>query len=61
MFGQAIGGAADQARMQNVVSFYERLPRGSAPEAKPRGLLGWYSAKYMGRRPSPMRKLTDDI
>ena len=42
--------------MQNVVSFYERLPRGSAPEPKPRGLLGWYQAKYMGRNPSAMRK-----
>lgn len=46
--------------MQNVVSFYERLPRGSAPEPKPRGLLGRYAARYMGKNPSPMRKLEHD-
>lgn len=54
---QAIGGAADAARMQRVVSFYEKLPRGSAPEPKPKGFLGWYQAKYMGKKPSPMREL----
>lgn len=44
--------------MQRVVSFYEKLPRGSAPEPKPRGFLGWYQNKYMGKKPSPMRTYT---
>jgi F-type H+-transporting ATPase subunit f len=52
---QGIGAAADAARMQRVVSFYEKLPRGSAPEAKPKGLLGWYQAKYFGKNPSATR------
>ncbi|KAK4574830.1 ATP synthase f chain, mitochondrial precursor [Recurvomyces mirabilis] len=52
----AIGGAADAARMQRVVSFYEKLPRGPAPQAKARGPLEWYSLRYMtGRNPSVMR------
>ncbi|EME40649.1 hypothetical protein DOTSEDRAFT_74257 [Dothistroma septosporum NZE10] len=50
----AIGGAADAARMQNVVGFYERLPRGAAPAAKPSGLFQRYQARYMGAKPSPM-------
>ncbi|KAF2488218.1 mitochondrial F1-F0 ATP synthase subunit F of fungi-domain-containing protein [Neohortaea acidophila] len=51
---RAIGGAADAARMERVISFYEKLPRGSAPEAKPRGLLQWYQHKYMGKNPRAM-------
>ncbi|CAK4034864.1 mitochondrial f1f0 atp synthase subunit f [Lecanosticta acicola] len=50
----AIGGAADAARMQNVVGFYEKLPRGAAPEPKPRGFFQWYQFRYMGKNPSPM-------
>ncbi|KAK5117390.1 hypothetical protein LTR62_006008 [Meristemomyces frigidus] len=51
----AIGGAADAARMQRVVSFYEKLPRGPAPTPKARGPLEWYSLRYMsGRNPSVM-------
>ncbi|WPH04760.1 atp synthase subunit f, mitochondrial [Acrodontium crateriforme] len=42
----AIGGAADAARMQNVVSFYEKLPRGAAPEPRAKGLLQWYQLRY---------------
>lgn len=52
---QAIGGAADAARMQRVVAFYEKLPRGAAPEPKPRGFLQWYQFRYMGKNPSAMR------
>ena len=52
---QAIGAAADAVRMQRVVDFYEKLPRGAAPEPKARGLLGWYKNKYFGKRPSGMR------
>jgi F-type H+-transporting ATPase subunit f len=56
---QAIGGAADAARMTRVVSFYEKLPRGPAPAPKARGLLERYSLRYMtGRNPSAMRECT---
>ncbi len=41
--------------MQRVVSFYEKLPRGPAPEIKPTGLLGRYQARYFGKNPSAAR------
>jgi F-type H+-transporting ATPase subunit f len=41
--------------MQRVVSFYEKLPRGAAPEVKARGPLGWYQAKYFGKNASVQR------
>ncbi|GAB7361667.1 hypothetical protein MBLNU230_g1717t1 [Neophaeotheca triangularis] len=51
----AIGGAADAARMQRVVSFYEKLPRGAAPTPQPKGLLGRYQQRYFsGRNASAM-------
>ena len=53
---QAIGGAQDAARMQRVVSFYEKLPRGPAPEVQAKGLLGRYQARYFGKNPSATRK-----
>ncbi|KAL9529043.1 ATP synthase subunit f [Sphaerulina musiva] len=49
----AIGSAGDAARMTNVVGFYEKLPRGSAPQAKPSGLLQRYQHRYMGNKASP--------
>ncbi|KAJ9627695.1 ATP synthase f chain, mitochondrial precursor [Taxawa tesnikishii (nom. ined.)] len=49
-----IGAAQDAVRMQRVVSFYEKLPRGPAPEVKPRGFLQRYQARYMGKNPSAM-------
>lgn len=48
----AIGAAKDAARMDRVVNFYARLPRGSAPEVKPTGLIGRYQARYFGKNPS---------
>ncbi|KAB8298223.1 hypothetical protein EYC80_001960 [Monilinia laxa] len=47
-----LGAAKDAARMQRVVSFYEKLPRGPAPEVQAKGLLGRYQAKYFGKNPS---------
>ncbi|TAQ88801.1 hypothetical protein B7494_g2897 [Chlorociboria aeruginascens] len=47
-----IGAAQDAARMSRVVSFYEKLPRGPAPETKATGLLGRYHAKYFGKNQS---------
>lgn len=41
--------------MQRVVSFYEKLPRGPAPEIKATGLLGRYQARYFGKNPSAAR------
>lgn len=52
---QAIGAAPDAVRMQRVVSFYEKLPRGPAPEVKPTGLLGKYQAKHFGKNPTAKR------
>jgi hypothetical protein len=33
--------------MQRVVAFYEKLPRGPAPAAQPKGLLQRYQHRYM--------------
>lgn len=41
--------------MKRVVNFYEKLPRGPAPEVKPTGILGRYQAKHFGKNPSAMR------
>ncbi|OJD27892.1 hypothetical protein ACJ73_00709 [Blastomyces percursus] len=49
-----IGAAQDAARMERIVGFYEKLPRGAAPEIKPTGLLGRYQARYFGKNPSAM-------
>jgi F-type H+-transporting ATPase subunit f len=43
--------------MSRVVSFYEKLPRGAAPEIKPKGLIGRYQAKYFGKNASAARML----
>lgn len=42
--------------MHKVVSFYEKLPRGPAPEPQGKGLLGRYQKKYMGKNPSGRRE-----
>ncbi|ESZ91576.1 mitochondrial F1F0 ATP synthase subunit F [Sclerotinia borealis F-4128] len=47
-----LGAAKDAARMQRVVSFYEKLPRGPAPEIKVKGLMRKYQAKHFGKDPS---------
>lgn len=52
---QGLGAAKDAVRMQKVVSFYEKLPRGSAEEVKPKGLLGRYQARYFGKNASGAR------
>ncbi|PQE16310.1 hypothetical protein CJF32_00006199 [Rutstroemia sp. NJR-2017a WRK4] len=49
---KGLGAAQDAARMARVVSFYEKLPRGPAPEIKAKGLLGRYQAKYFGKNDS---------
>lgn len=41
--------------MQRVVNFYEKLPRGPAPEVKPTGILGRYQAKHFGKNPTVKR------
>jgi hypothetical protein len=46
--------------MQRVVSFYEKLPRGSAPEVKAKGLIGRYQAKHFGKNASATRMSSGD-
>lgn len=58
---KAIGAAQDAARMNRVVNFYARLPRGAAPEPKPTGLLERYQARYFGKNPSAMRTFQDKL
>jgi F-type H+-transporting ATPase subunit f len=41
--------------MQRVVGFYEKLPRGAAPEVQAKGLLGRYQAKHMGKNSTAKR------
>ena len=53
-----IGSSPNAVRMQKVVSFYEKLPRGPAPEPQGKGLLGRYQKKYMGKNPSGRRTYT---
>jgi F-type H+-transporting ATPase subunit f len=52
---QAIGAAPDAIKMQRVVNFYEKLPRGPAPEVKPTGFFGRYQAKHFGKNPTAKR------
>ncbi|KAK3906015.1 hypothetical protein C8A05DRAFT_30172 [Staphylotrichum tortipilum] len=49
---KAIGAAPDALRMQRVVNFYEKLPRGPVPEVKATGILGRYQAKHFGKNAS---------
>lgn len=46
--------------MQKVVSFYEKLPRGAAPEPQAKGLLGRYQKAYFGKNASAMRRYSQD-
>jgi hypothetical protein len=47
--------------MQKVVSFYEKLPRGAAPEPEAKGLLGRYQKAYFGKNASARRECTSDV
>ncbi|KAI5296899.1 hypothetical protein KEM55_005423, partial [Ascosphaera atra] len=49
-----LGAAKDAARMERIVSFYSKLPKGPAPEPRPVGLLARYQARYFGNKPSAM-------
>lgn len=52
---QAIGSDPNGIAMKRVVNFYEKLPRGPAPEVKPTGILGRYQAKHFGKNPTARR------
>lgn len=54
---QGLGAAKDAVRMARIAKFYERLPKGAAPERAPSGLLGRYQARYMGKNASAAREL----
>lgn len=58
---QAIGAAPDALRMQRVVNFYEKLPRGPAPEVKATGILGRYQAKHFGKNPTAKRRSSSGL
>jgi len=49
---EGLGAAKDAVRMARIAKFYERLPKGPAPEIKSSGLLGRYQDKYFGKNPS---------
>ncbi len=53
---QGLSAAKDAVRMARIAKFYERLPKGSAPERKSSGLLGRYQDKYFGKEPSAARE-----
>ena len=54
---KAIGSSPNAVRMQKVVGFYEKLPRGPAPAAQPKGLIQRYQHRYTsGKNPRAMRK-----
>jgi len=55
---QSIGAAPDAIKMQRVVNFYSKLPRGPAPVEAPKGILGRYQAKHFsGKNASAKRML----
>jgi len=58
---QGLGAAKDAVRMARIVKFYERLPKGPAPERAPGGPLGWYQAKYFGKNPSAARMYIEEL
>lgn len=47
--------------MARIAKFYERLPKGSAPEFKSSGPMGWYRDRYFGKDPSAARKESPEI
>ncbi|KAI2636023.1 mitochondrial F1-F0 ATP synthase subunit F of fungi-domain-containing protein [Xylaria nigripes] len=49
----ALGSAPDAVRMKRVVRFYEKLPRGPAPEVPASGFFGRYQAKHFTKTQTP--------
>lgn len=47
--------------MKRVVNFYEKLPRGPAPEVKATGILGRYQAKHFGKNPTGKRTFPEAV
>lgn len=47
--------------MARIAKFYERLPKGSAPEFKSSGPMGWYRDRYFGKDPSAARKKSPEV
>lgn len=42
--------------MARIAKFYEKLPKGAAPDRATGGLIGRYQARYMGKNASAARK-----
>ena len=47
--------------MANISKFYEKLPKGPAPEIKARGPFERYKARYFGKNPSIAREFVKQI
>ena len=54
---QGLGAAKDAQRMARIAKFYEKLPKGAAPDRSTGGLIGRYQARYFGKNPSAAREL----
>jgi len=50
---EGLGAAKDAVRMARIAKFYEKLPKGPAPDRASSGPIGWYQARYFGKNPSP--------
>jgi len=46
--------------MARIAKFYERLPKGAAPDRATGGLFGRYQARYMGKNPSAARESSQE-
>ncbi|RPA85395.1 mitochondrial F1F0 ATP synthase subunit [Ascobolus immersus RN42] len=49
-----IGAAKDAARMNRIVDFYTKLPKGQAPKGQYKGPFSWYANRYFIERQSAM-------
>jgi hypothetical protein len=58
---KVIGSSPNAVRMQKVVSFYEKLPRGAAPEPEAKGLLARYQKKHFGKNASARRAYSSKL
>ncbi|KAI9662686.1 MAG: hypothetical protein M1831_002729 [Alyxoria varia] len=47
-----VSAAPDAKRIQRLIRFYERLPRGPAPDPPTTGPISWYRNKYFGKKDS---------
>jgi len=58
---KSIGAAPDAIKMQRVVNFYSKLPRGPAPVEAPKGILGRYQAKHFSGKNASAKPIIHGI